>query len=164
MKWIKKFFVRQRIAKIKEKQYEKSKKSIEDIKSIHILATSYENLAIATETILSNWPNKIAVRGKYYGEQTEPGKEGLSQKDFSLMGSPKPTIQDFLKEQSDIFIVTLTQLDEFGRLIIKEKKAGYKIGFHSPEGRDLLDVMLAAEAASLKSNIENLLKYLKKII
>ncbi|AGA80168.1 DUF6913 domain-containing protein [Echinicola vietnamensis] len=162
MKWIKKFFVGLKIQKNKDQKYEKSKKSIEEIKSIHILANSYENLAKAEQCVATHWPG-ITISGMYYHESKEDSK-GFSIQNFSLFGKPDEALQDFIDRHADILMVTTTTFDPFMHLVVQRKPADYKIGFRSEIGGELLDLMLEKDGNNLSPNIENLLKYLKKII
>ncbi|GGF40532.1 DUF6913 domain-containing protein [Echinicola rosea] len=163
MKWIKKFFIGLKIKKNNDQKYEKSKKSIEDIKSIHILANSYENLVIAEACVAKNWPPGVDVVGVHYSDKTG-NTDGFSVQNFSLLGKPDESLQEFLLQNTDILIVTASALDPFMQLIVQEKSADYKIGFLSEQGGKILDIMLAKDGNDLSPNIENLLKYLKKII
>ncbi|QDH80942.1 hypothetical protein FKX85_18580 [Echinicola soli] len=163
MIWIKKFFVRLKIRKNKGQKYEKSKKSIEDIKSIHILANSYDNLVKAEACVTNNWPQGVAIKGIFYNENKDE-TIGFSARNFSLFGKPDETLQDFIVQKADILLVTATAFDPFTHLIVLQKSANYKIGFLSEQSGEMLDIMLEKGGADLSPNIENLLKYLKKII
>ncbi|WP_200979574.1 hypothetical protein [Echinicola sp. 20G] len=163
MKWIKEFFVALEVKKNRPIDYQKYKKSIEDIKSIHILAASNDDLLVIERVVRANWPNELSFSGRYYNEE-EDSENNFTQNDFNLLGKPNESLQSFLNDQADIFVVAVDDLNSYMHLVTKNKHAAFKIGFHSPEGGELLDLMLAKEKDDLVSNIENLLKYLKKII
>ncbi|AWW29254.1 hypothetical protein DN752_03350 [Echinicola strongylocentroti] len=163
MKWIKKLVVELRIKKNKGRNVEKSQKSIEDIKSIHILADSYENLVSATAAVAKHWSSGVVIEGRYYDEE-RVDEQSFSPKNFNLIGIPDHDLQHFMDQKADIMLFTCSPTNAFMYLVAQNKSADYKIGFHHDLNDQLLDIMLAKEDSSLSSNIENLLKYLKKII
>ncbi|WP_186756975.1 DUF6913 domain-containing protein [Echinicola salinicaeni] len=163
MKWIKKFFVSLQLKKNKGITEENWLKSMDDIKSIHILADSYEELEIAEKTIQNEWPAKLEIQTVFYTDKSSEEK-GFSSKGFSLFGKPKDHLQDFLKSPADLFISTLTDFNDFQKLVVNQKVARCKIGFYDQSASNQFDLMLAKENTDLDLNIKNLLKYLKKII
>ncbi|GGZ30322.1 hypothetical protein GCM10007049_23750 [Echinicola pacifica] len=163
MKWIKKIFIKYKSNKKRPANFEKSKKSIEDIKSIHILACSYENLVKSQALIQDRWDGELEIIGKIY--QKSPNHEGaLSYKDFDLFGSANPELQEFIKSPSDLMILTFTADDPFITKIIRDKISSYKAGFYYSKNLQLLDIMVQPEGQEMVSNLENLVKYLKHIL
>ncbi|WP_215223445.1 DUF6913 domain-containing protein [Echinicola shivajiensis] len=163
MKWIKKFFISLQLKKNKGNTVENWLKSMDDIKSIHILADSYEEIAIAEKTIQNEWPAKLEIQTVYY---TDKGSvEGsFSSKGFSLFGKAQNHLQDFLDSPADLFLSTVTDFNDFQKLVVNQKNARCKIGFYDQSASNGFDLMLAKENTDLDHNIKNLLKYLKKII
>lgn len=163
MKWIQEFFISYYLKKNQPNKPENWTKSIEDIKSIHILADSYEDLAVSEAAIRSCWPKELEIKKVHYSETTR--EEGcFSSKSFSLFGKPKQELEEFLNSPSDVFLTTITSFNVFQKYMVVRKKAGYRIGFYR-DSRDVpFEIMLTKEGLDLENNVSNLLKYLKKII
>jgi len=164
MKWIQEFFISFKLKKNRLNKVENWTKSIEDIKSIHILADSYEDLTVIEAAVLSNWPNKLEIKKIYYSKTTHE-QGSFSNKSFSLFGKPSKGLEEFLKTPADVFLTTLTNFNVFQKYVVLHKKTAYRVGFYKYKKDIPLDVMLAiSEDFDLETNIRNLLKYLKKII
>ncbi|GAB3651092.1 hypothetical protein GCM10028791_19320 [Echinicola sediminis] len=164
MKWIQECCISFKLRKNPINKVENWAKSMEDIKSIHILADSYEDLAVAEETLRSNWPNALEIKKLYYSE-TEQNEESFSSKSFSLLGVPTKHLDEFLISPADVVLSTVTNYNVYEKYIMSHKTAAYRVGFYKFQKDIPLDVLLAIDAEmDLKTNIGNLLKYLKKII
>lgn len=161
MKWLKDFFIRQKLTNFKKKQRKKTLVNYENIKNIMILSANEEEAIEAQKTIKSFWDKPVNINFIY--QEKNPAIECYDYVDFNLLGKPKEKIKNIIAKPIDIILVTNDPMDTLTTHLIKSMPPVYCVGFYDSRHKNTLDLMLAKEDISLEQNLINLIKYLKKI-
>jgi hypothetical protein len=161
MKRIKEFFIQQKLSSKRKSNSRKKLVKFDQIHNITILSDTEENSTIAQKTVAGLWEHDLNITFIYM--EKNPAYECYDYEDFNLLGQPKEKIKEILAKPADIVLVTHTWLDPLTAHFLKMMETVYSMGFYNVNNEKYLDLMLAQEDASLEQNIQNLVKYLKKI-
>jgi hypothetical protein len=162
MKIIKEFFLNQ---KLKQKVVPGSPVVPEllQIRYIGLLAASEEEFLLGKEILRDLWGYQIRIVGMYYTEVKPRPIDGISYRDFNLIGRPNAYFNEFLEEKQDFILVASKNLNSYLRYLLHLKKDVFKLGFFNTENRPFLDLMLETENPIEKEDIQSLIDYLKRI-
>lgn len=161
MKWITEYFIKNALKEAST--VKKNPLSLDQIKSVGIIAPSLVELDDTTEAVIPVLGQHLKISGLFYGEGSE-AKEAFSYKDFSLMGKPRNKVAEFIDQKVDLIIATSEKLNIFSLYLLYLNPQSYSVGFYDADHLAYLDLMVAKEDSDRKENIENLLKYLKQVI
>ncbi|MFN3800597.1 DUF6913 domain-containing protein [Belliella pelovolcani] len=160
MNFIKKYFI-QRQNKAKLRETVNDKPFPKNVAAIGILAQNLNDVEIIEEQIRNFFGNQIEIYSLFYSKLEN--ENGISEKDFGLFGKPNEKINGFLSKNLDFILTPSLNLDPYLVYLLLHATAQFKIGFFSPENKDLLDLMLSKDEKDLKVNSQKLLEYFIKI-
>lgn len=161
MKRIKEFFIQQKLSSKRKTNSRKRLVKFDQIHNITILSDTEENSTIAQKTVAGLWEHDLNIMFIYM--ENNPAYECYDYNDFNLLGQPKEKIREILAKPADIVLVTHDWMDPLTAHFLLIMDSVYSMGFHNANNEKYLDLMLAKEDISLEQNIQNLVKYLKKI-
>jgi len=161
MKRIKEFFIQQKLSSPRKINGSKKLVKFDQINNITILSDTEENSTIAQKAVAGLWEHDLNITFIYM--ENNPAYECYDYNDFNLLGQPKEKIREILAKPADIVLVTHSWLDPLTAYFLKLMQNVYSMGFYNPNNEKYLDLMLEKEDIPLENNIQNLVKYLKKI-
>lgn len=161
MKRIKEFFIQQKLSSKRKVNGRKKLVRFNQIRNITILSDTEDNSTIAQKAIARLWEHDLNIMFIYM--ENNPAYECYDYSDFNILGQPKEKIKEILAKPADIVMVTHTWMDPLTAHFLKMMQNVYSMGFYNPTNEKYLDLMLEQEDVSLEQNIQNLVKYLKKI-
>ncbi|SNS16001.1 hypothetical protein SAMN06295967_104120 [Belliella buryatensis] len=160
MNFIKKYFI-QRQNKAKLRDTVTDKPFPKKVASIGILAENLDDVEIIKEQVKNIFGKQIEIYSLFYSKSEV--ENGISEKDFSLFGKPNDKINGFLSKNLDFILTPSLNLDPYLLYLLLHASAKFKIGFFSPENKDLLDLMLSKDDKNIEANSQKLLEYFIKI-
>ena len=162
MKWMKDFFIQQKLSKKRTKPGNKRWVKFDQVTNITILSENEEMSTIAQKTVAGIWDHPLNITFVY--REKNPAYECYDYEDFNLLAKPKEKIRDILSKPTDLVLVTHPWMDPLTTHFLNLMDTVYSLGFYNPEHEKHLDLMLArTEEDLLEQNLENLIKYFKKI-
>jgi len=161
MQRIKEFFIHQKLSSKRKTNSRKRLVKFDQIHNITILSDTEENSTLAQKTVAGLWEHDLNITFIYM--ENNPAYECYDYNDFNLLGQPKEKIREILAKPADIVLVTHDWMDPLTTHFLKMMDTVYSMGFYNAHHEKHLDLMLAKEDTSLEQNIQNLVKYLKKI-
>jgi hypothetical protein len=163
MKAIKAYFVNRQLVKLVNQKTAYSPIP-EKVRCIGLLADNESDYLIAKEVIRTQWGFQARLIGLFYDEHQQPRPvEGMSYRDFSILGKPTSYFNEFLEEKPDFILVASLKLNPYLRYLLHLKNNTFRIGFYDESNKSCLDLMVAHENVDTKDNILNLIAYLNRI-
>ncbi|MBS9523136.1 hypothetical protein KI659_03810 [Litoribacter alkaliphilus] len=161
MEWIKKIFIGHRVSKQSRVPGKHNLVKFDRIKNISIIAANEAEATEAQKALPSHWPHALNLHFIY--KEKNPATECFDYMDFNLLGKPNEKIREFASHTTDLVLVTQEEMDPLSAHLLQMLPKVYRVGFFNEANQVHLDFMLKKENISLTENIDNLIKYLKKI-
>ncbi|WP_143960650.1 DUF6913 domain-containing protein [Litoribacter populi] len=161
MKWIKKIFIGHKVSKQSKVPGKHNMVKFDQIRHISIIAESEAEAIEAQRALPSHWSHSVNLHCIF--KEKNPAMECFDYEDFNLLGKPNEKIKEFASQSADLVLVTQEEMDPLSAHVLQMLPQVYRVGFYNETHQVHLDFMLKKENISLTENIDNLIKYLKKI-